>query len=136
MRSSSGSIDITFFFKFKFIGSESLKDISRSQVFVIAFLFDHHSKVFKGFVNRSKQLPDNQMICDIWSTKRYKLGGESDTTKFLSCGQQEAFLLASSSEMKEAFASWTREHQESDLIRHLPRQPNHELSHCDSQQQL
>src|SRR3954467_14729483 len=76
MRSSSGSIDITFFFKFKFIGSESLKNISRSQVFVIAFLFDHHGKVFKGFVNRSKQLPDNQMICDIWSAKGYKLSGE------------------------------------------------------------
>src|SRR3954470_13012667 len=93
MRSSSGSIDLSLLFKFKFIGSESLKNISRRQVFVVAFLFDHHSKVFKGFVNRSKQLLDNQMISDIWSTKGYKLGGESGES--IVCGFDILSILAS-----------------------------------------
>src|SRR3954464_10607492 len=77
MGSSSASIDVTFFFKFKFICGESLKNICWGHLSVIASFFDHHDQVLKGFVQRPKQLPHNQMICDIWSTKGDKLCGES-----------------------------------------------------------
>src|SRR3954467_9792104 len=77
MGSSSSSIYVMFLFKFQFIGNESLKNICVSHILVIASFFDHHDEVFKGFIQGLKQLPDNQIICDIWSTKGDQLIGES-----------------------------------------------------------
>src|SRR3954464_14199982 len=77
MGSSSSSIYVTFLFKFQFICHKSLKSICGSHILVIASFFDHHDEVFKGFIQGPKQLPDYQMICDIWSTKSNQLVGES-----------------------------------------------------------
>src|ERR1043165_7271420 len=93
MGSSLASIDITFFFKFKFISGESLKNICWGHFSVIASFFDHHNQVLKGFDQRPKQLPDNQMICDIWSTKGDKLGGESGES--IVCGFHLLSVLSS-----------------------------------------
>src|SRR3954469_4835075 len=77
MSSSASSIYVTLFFQFHLIGSETLKNICRSDMFVVVLLFDHHDQVFKGLIKGPKQLPDYQVICDVWSTEGNQLSGES-----------------------------------------------------------
>src|ERR1043165_1781525 len=92
MSSSASSIHVTLFFQFHLIGSEPLKNICRSDMFVIVLLFDHHDQVFKGLIKGPKQLPDNQVICDVWSTEGNQLSGESSES--IVCGLNLFSILA------------------------------------------
>src|SRR3954465_10761653 len=92
MSSSVSSIHVTLFCQFHLIGSESLKNICRSNMFVVVLLFDHHDQVFKGLIKGPKQLPDHQVICDVWSTDGNQLNGESGES--IVCGLKFFSILA------------------------------------------